>query len=100
MTRAWFLGYVQQVLAPTLRPSDIVVRDNLPAHETLAARQAVEATGARLMFLPPYFARLQSDRERLLQAQGAPAQSRRTHDRPALASGRNSHRRLHAGRMR
>ena len=54
MTGAWFLSYVEQVLAPTLALGDVVVMDNLPAHKGLAVRQAVEATGARLLFLPPY----------------------------------------------
>lgn len=54
MTGAWFLAYVQQVLVPTLRPGDVVVLDNLPAHKGAAAREAVEAAGARLLFLPPY----------------------------------------------
>src|SRR5215210_1342770 len=48
MTGAWFLAYVEQVLVPTLRPGDVVILDNLPA------RQAIEAAGARLLFLPPY----------------------------------------------
>jgi transposase len=51
MTGAWFLAYVQQVLVPTLRPGDVVVLDNLPAHKGTAAR---EAAGATLLFLPPY----------------------------------------------
>ena len=54
MTGAWFLSYVEQVLAPTLAPGDIVIMDNLPAHKGSAVREAVEATGARLLFLPPY----------------------------------------------
>jgi transposase len=54
MTGAWFLAYVQQVLAPTLTPGDIVVMDNLPAHKSAAVRQAIEATGAELRLLPPY----------------------------------------------
>ncbi len=54
MTGAWFLAYVQQVLVPTLQPGDIVILDNLPAHKGAAAREAVEAAGARLLFLPPY----------------------------------------------
>jgi len=54
MTGDWFLAYVEQVLAPTLHPGDVVILDNLPAHKGLAVRQAVEATGARLLFLPPY----------------------------------------------
>jgi transposase len=54
MTQAWFLAYVLQVLVPTLRPGDIVVLDNLAAHKGAAARQAIEAAGATLLFLPPY----------------------------------------------
>jgi transposase len=54
MTGEWFAAYAQQVLAPTLRPGDIVVLDNLPAHKVAAAREAIEAVGARMLFLPPY----------------------------------------------
>lgn len=54
MTGAWFLAYVEQVLVPTLRPGDIVILDNLAAHRNAAARRAIEAAGARLLFLPPY----------------------------------------------
>jgi len=54
MTGAWFLAYVEQVLVPTLRPGDVVILDNLPAHKGKAVRDAVEAAGARLLFLPPY----------------------------------------------
>jgi len=49
-----FLAYVEQVLAPTLKPGDIVIMDNLPAHKPIAIREAIEKTGARLRFLPPY----------------------------------------------
>ena len=49
-----FLAYVEQVLAPTLRPGDIVIMDNLPAHKPTAIRDAIEAAGAELRFLPPY----------------------------------------------
>ena len=54
MDGAWFLAYVEQVLVPTLSPGDIVVIDNLPAHMGAAAREAIEAAGASLRFLPPY----------------------------------------------
>jgi transposase len=54
MTGAWFLAYVEQILVPTLRPGDIVILDNLAAHKRAAARQAIEAAGATLRFLPPY----------------------------------------------
>ena len=49
-----FLVYVQQVLVPTLRPGDIVVMDNLPAHKIAGVRAAIEAVGARRRLLPPY----------------------------------------------
>src|SRR3546814_11120101 len=49
-----FLAYVEQVLVPTLRPGDIVVIDNLPAHKPAAVRQAIERAGAELRFLPAY----------------------------------------------
>lgn len=49
-----FLAYVQQVLAPTLSPGDIVVLDNLPAHKTAPVRAAIAAAGAQLFPLPPY----------------------------------------------
>jgi len=49
-----FLAYVEQVLVPTLRPGDIVVMDNLPAHKGAAVRIVIEASGASLLLLPPY----------------------------------------------
>ena len=49
-----FLVYVRKVLAPTLVPGDIVVMDNLPAHKVAGVRQAIEAAGAELRYLPPY----------------------------------------------
>ena len=49
-----FLAYVEQFLAPTLRPGDIVVMDNLSSHKGLAIRQAIRTAGAKLFFLPPY----------------------------------------------
>jgi len=54
MNGAWFLAYVQQVLAPTLKSGDIVIMDNLAAHKSAPIRDAIEAVGARLLFLPPY----------------------------------------------
>ena len=54
MNREAFLIYVKHFLAPTLTPGDIVIMDNLPAHKGADVRRSIEATGARLMFLPPY----------------------------------------------
>ena len=49
-----FLAYVEQILAPTLRPRDVVVMDNLPAHRVKGVRIAIERAGAKLLYLPPY----------------------------------------------
>ena len=46
--------YVDQVLAPTLKPGDVVILDNLGSHKGKAVRRAIRASGARLLFLPPY----------------------------------------------
>ena len=50
----WFLAYVEQVLCPTLAPGDIVVLDNLGSHRSDKIRQAIEAAGATLLYLPKY----------------------------------------------
>lgn len=49
-----FLAYVQQVLVPSLSPGDTVVMDNLQSHKVAGVRQAIEAVGASLVYLPPY----------------------------------------------
>ena len=49
-----FCAYVEQFLAPTLSPGDIVIADNLGSHKVTAARKAIEARGASLVFLPAY----------------------------------------------
>ena len=54
ITGARFLAYVEQCLAPTLRPGDVVVLDNLGAHKVTGVREAIEAAGAELRYLPPY----------------------------------------------
>ena len=47
-------AYVEEILAPELTPRDIVIMDNLRNHKSEAVRQAIEAAGATLLFLPPY----------------------------------------------
>ena len=54
INRIAFQAYVQQVLVPELRPGDIVVMDNLSSHKSSDVRQAIEAAGAQLLYLPPY----------------------------------------------
>ncbi len=49
-----FKAYVEQFLAPTLVPEDIVIIDNLPAHKVKGVREAIEEKNAHLLYLPPY----------------------------------------------
>jgi len=49
-----FRSYVTETLVPDLQPGDIVVMDNLPAHKVAGVREAIEAVGARLLYLPSY----------------------------------------------
>lgn len=49
-----FLAYIEQQLVPTLRPGDVVIMDNLPAHKRVGVRNAIEAAGCTLEYLPPY----------------------------------------------
>ncbi len=49
-----FLTYIATQLAPCLSPGDIVVMDNLSTHKVKGVRKLIEATGARLLYLPPY----------------------------------------------
>src|SRR6202049_2744989 len=54
MTGKKFLAYVERCLAPTLKRKDIVMIDNLPAHKAAGVREAIEARGAMLRYLPKY----------------------------------------------
>jgi transposase len=49
-----FMAYVERVLVPALRPGDVVVLDNLACHKRAGVREAVEAAGCTLRYLPPY----------------------------------------------
>jgi len=54
MNGSMFTAYIQQFLAPTLAPGDIVVMDNLSSHKVQGVKEAIEARGARILYLPPY----------------------------------------------
>ncbi|MGH7094011.1 MAG: transposase [Stellaceae bacterium] len=54
MNGAIFVTYVQRCLVPTLKSGDIVVMDNLSSHKVAGVREAIEAAGATLRYLPPY----------------------------------------------
>jgi len=49
-----FRAWIEQMLAPALRPGHIVVLDNLSAHKVAGVKDAIEARGAELLYLPPY----------------------------------------------
>jgi transposase len=49
-----FLAYVREFLCPTLYPGDIVIADNLSSHKVTGVKEAIEAAGATLLYLPPY----------------------------------------------
>lgn len=49
-----FLAWVKQQLAPTLKPGDIVVMDNLSSHKAKGVSEAIEKVGAQVKYLPPY----------------------------------------------
>ena len=51
---AAFVAYIEQCLVPTLKRGDIVVIDNLPAHKGAGVKDAIEAAGATLQYLPQY----------------------------------------------
>jgi transposase len=52
--REIFLAYLDHCLCPQLRPGDVVVMDNLSSHKVKGVRRKIEATGAELIYLPPY----------------------------------------------
>lgn len=54
ITGARFLAWIEQALAPTLSAGDIVILDNLSAHKVSGVKAAIAATGATLLYLPPY----------------------------------------------
>jgi transposase len=49
-----FAGFCEWLLAPSLRPGDFVIMDNLNTHKSTQAVQAIEAVGAQAVYLPPY----------------------------------------------
>ncbi len=53
-TKGVFEAYVGRVLAPTLRPGQVVVMDNLAAHKGEEVRELIEGRGCEVLFLPPY----------------------------------------------
>ena len=83
MDRPIFETYVETQLAPTRQPGDIVISDNLAAHQSAAAEQAIRAEApVKPLFLPPYNPEPQPNRDGF-----------RKSSRPCYAPGRSDHRR-------
>jgi hypothetical protein len=82
-TTAVFEAYVEQVLAPALRPGQIVVMDNLAAHKGERVRELVEGSGCGLSYLPPYSSGPQPHRGGVLEGQDLPAARRGSNTRGA-----------------
>ena len=53
-TKAVFEAYVEEALAPSLRPGQVVVMDNLSSHKGQRVRELIEGRGCELLYLPPY----------------------------------------------
>jgi hypothetical protein len=98
-----FLAYVEQVLAPALKQSDIVVMDNLGSSKRAAIDKAIRAKGARRFFLPsPDLNPIDPSAGSggLRKAQKTVAKSRGAHPRRRLAAHRYIARMLLSSRMR
>ncbi|MGZ0657258.1 transposase [Coraliomargarita sp. W4R53] len=54
MDTATFLQYVEQILIPTLKPSDLVICNNLSCSKSPAVKEALQKAGADIKYLPPY----------------------------------------------
>ncbi len=54
MTGDAFKTYLKTQLAPSLKPGDIVICDNLAAHKVAGVKDIIEAAGAKILYLPPY----------------------------------------------
>ena len=54
MNGSMFLDYVQHELAPSLNTGDLVIMDNLRCHKVKGVKEAIQQTGAQLLYLPPY----------------------------------------------
>jgi hypothetical protein len=93
-----FQAYVDQVLVPELKPGDVVVMDNLGSHKGASVRSSIEAAGSASLS-SALQSRLQSDRERLRQTEGSPAQSRPANRRRPLDQDRRTPPRLQPKRM-
>jgi hypothetical protein len=90
-----FLAYVIKFLCPTLQSGDIVILDNLSSHKVTGVRAAIAATGASVLYLPPYSPDLNPIEKFFSKPQGTAPQSRQAiHRRPMEGNRRVARHRL------
>ncbi len=53
-TREVFQTYLERLLAPSLKPGQVVVMDNLSSHKGGKVKEIIEGKGCQLLYLPPY----------------------------------------------
>jgi transposase len=88
---AAFEVYVEHFLAPSLCEGQVVVMDNLGAHQPKRIRELIEARGAELVFLPSYSLDLNPNRASVLQDQEHLKNARCAHPQsPAGGDGRGA----------
>jgi transposase len=88
-TKVVFEAYLQRVLAPSLRPGQVVVMDNLSSHKGPRVRQLIEERGCELMYLPPYSPDLNPIEEAFAKLKGLLRKAEaRTHEALLEAMGR------------
>jgi DDE superfamily endonuclease len=80
-TREVFETYLEHVLAPTLRPGQIVVMDNLSAHKGGRVKEIIEARGCELLYLPPYSPDLNPIEQAFSKIKGSCGELRRAPER-------------------
>ena len=81
MNRATFELYIETQLAPTLKPGDIVILDNLSSHKSQKAQAILKERGAWFLFLPPYSPDLNPIEMAFAKLKAHPAHRRKNHRR-------------------
>ena len=93
--------YVKRLLAPTLKPGQLVVMDNLGAHRPKRVRELIEARGCKLIYLPSYSLDLNSIEEAFRGGQASAEEDRRPRQEvPARGDGPSVGSREHRRRER
>ena len=86
-----FIAYIEQVLAPTLKRGDTVFMDNLRTHKIDGVRQAIEAVGASVRYLPAYSPDLNPIELAFSKTQNRRPQGRGPHRQGTLEADRQAH---------